>query len=71
MRTQSSHQVTDAIPDIEKQQRSADDATEESRVNDANIVDWDSDKDPEKPMNWSIKKKWTNGGLLAGMTLVT
>ena len=25
---------------------------------DPNIVDWDSDADPENPLNWSARKKW-------------
>jgi len=38
---------------------------------DADLVDWEGDDDPAKPTNWSSKKKWTNGGLLAAMTLIT
>jgi hypothetical protein len=38
---------------------------------DPNLVDWDGEDDPEKPVNWTMKKKWGNGGLLAAMTFVT
>lgn len=38
---------------------------------DPNVVNWDGDNDPENPQNWTPKKKWTTGGLLAGITFVT
>lgn len=38
---------------------------------DPNIVDWDGPDDPEMPLNWSTKKKWTNGALLSAMTFLT
>lgn len=37
---------------------------------DPNIVGWEHE-DPENPQNWTLKKKWTNGALIAGMTFVT
>ncbi|KAJ5780372.1 benomyl/methotrexate resistance protein [Penicillium paradoxum] len=40
-------------------------------IHDPDIVDWEGEDDPAKPTNWSGKKKWTNGGLLALMTLIT
>jgi hypothetical protein len=46
-------------------------AAEENKENDPNIVTWDGEDDIGNPRNWSFKKKWTNGGLLAAMTLVT
>jgi hypothetical protein len=49
--------------------------SEEPKVNhepkDPNIVDWDGPDDPANPLNWTGKKKWTNGALLATMTLIT
>lgn len=36
-----------------------------------NVVNWDGESDPENPQNWTPKKKWTTGGLLAGITFVT
>ncbi|KAF2099054.1 MFS general substrate transporter [Rhizodiscina lignyota] len=59
--------------DVEKQaepQETALDGTK-SHERDENIVDWDGDDDPHNPYNWSKGKKWTNGGLLSAMTLVT
>lgn len=38
---------------------------------DPNVVDWDGPDDPENPLNWSGRKKLTNGALLAIMTLIT
>lgn len=38
---------------------------------DSNIVDWDGENDPEKPLNWPARKKWTNVALLASLTLLT
>ncbi|GME46663.1 putative mfs multidrug protein [Neofusicoccum parvum] len=58
--------------DEEKQQQDAT-STSSSHSNDAdpNIVDWDGPNDPENPMNWTDKKKWTNIALLSIITLVT
>jgi len=38
---------------------------------DTNVVDWDGPDDPENPLNWTLKKKWRNAGLLAAMTFIT
>lgn len=35
------------------------------------LVGWAGEDDPEYPYNWTTKKKWTNGGLLSFMTLIT
>jgi hypothetical protein len=43
----------------------------ENDAKDPNIVDWDGPDDPASPLNWTGKKKWTNGALLATMTLIT
>lgn len=44
---------------------------EESDIKDATIVDWDGPDDPQKPLNWSSKKKWTNMMIIAALTLLT
>lgn len=44
-------------------------STEETK--DPNIVDWNGPDDPEKPLNWSNKKKWTNIMLISTITLLT
>lgn len=38
---------------------------------DPNLVDWDGPDDPENPLNWPARKKWTLIGILAMVTLVT
>ncbi|KAJ5724727.1 Efflux pump [Penicillium malachiteum] len=47
------------------------DEKQESTEDRSNIVDLDGPDDPENPLNWSAKKKWTNGGLFAAMTFIT
>ncbi|KAL1623596.1 hypothetical protein SLS56_008236 [Neofusicoccum ribis] len=37
---------------------------------DQNVVWWDGDSDPENPLNWSEKKKWTNLALLSCVTFI-
>ncbi|KAH6672043.1 multidrug resistance protein [Halenospora varia] len=72
--TQSADSVT-ATTDLEKQKPAVQDISEgnldTTKENDPGIVNWDGEDDPANPRNWSLKKKWTNGGLLAAMTLVT
>lgn len=41
------------------------------REKDPNIVDWDGEDDPEKPLNWPSRKKWTYIILLSALTLLT
>lgn len=38
---------------------------------DVNLVDWDGPDDPEKPINWPPRKKWTNLALISALTLLT
>jgi multidrug resistance protein len=38
---------------------------------DPNVVDWDSPDDPERAMNWTNKKKWTNQAIIACVTFLT
>lgn len=38
---------------------------------DPNVVDWDGDDDPEKALNWPLRKKWTYIILLSTLTLLT
>ncbi|KAL2162333.1 hypothetical protein VTH06DRAFT_7246 [Thermothelomyces fergusii] len=38
---------------------------------DPNIVTWDGPDDPMNPMNWTMRKKWTNIAVLATMTFIT
>ena len=45
--------------------------TTSSSQKDPNLVDWDGPDDPEKPLNWTKRKKWTNMMLIAALTLLT
>jgi hypothetical protein len=36
---------------------------------DVNIVDWDGPDDAEMPLNWSLKKKYTNTTILSVIAL--
>ena len=38
---------------------------------DPNIVDWDGDDDPEKPLNWPNSTKWRNIFTISALTLLT
>lgn len=38
---------------------------------DPNAVGWDGPDDPNNPMNWPAKKKWSCIGALSIMTLLT
>ena len=47
------------------------DEEQEERERDPNVVTWDGPNDPQNPMNWTMKKKWTNIAVLSVLTLVT
>ncbi|AEO59172.1 general substrate transporter [Thermothelomyces thermophilus ATCC 42464] len=38
---------------------------------DPNIVTWDGPDDPMNPMNWTMRKKWTNIAVMAILTIIT
>jgi len=69
-RTSSTISVHEHEHDIEK---AADETivAKEATQNDANLVDWDGPDDPEKPLNWSKQKKWTNMMIIAALTMLT
>ena len=43
----------------------------DSAPDDPDLVTWDGDNDPQNPMNWPEKKKWSNLGILSLLTLIT
>lgn len=70
--------LSDAGRDLEANSALVHDATTTDALSantavtpDPDLVDWDGEDDPEKPVNWTLKKKWANGGLLAAMTFIT
>jgi hypothetical protein len=64
--------TANSITDVEMQKIAIqEEAVPESKESDPNILDWNGPDDPEKPVNWTGRRKWINGGLLAAMTFVT
>jgi hypothetical protein len=55
----------------EKQHLPIENASIEDNTPDPDLVGWDGDDDPEKPQNWSGRKKWQTAGLIAAMTFLT
>ena len=47
----------------------AQDVMREHKLQNPDLVEWDGPDDPENPMNWPLKKKWTVTMLLSLMTL--
>jgi hypothetical protein len=54
--------------DVEKQATTTQQTT---NTTDPNIVSWDSDDDPQNPMNWTSKAKIINCGAIIFLTLLT
>jgi hypothetical protein len=48
-----------------------DSANENKDGPDPNIVTWDGPDDPLNPMNWTMRKKWSNIAVLSFLTLLT
>lgn len=63
-------QVQD-FADPEKGQTAVETVVSRTQEKDPNLVDWNGPDDPEKPLNWPKKKKWTNMMLIAALTLLT
>ncbi|KAJ9602400.1 hypothetical protein H2200_012942 [Cladophialophora chaetospira] len=64
--------IEHGIPVIE----TTEDADEKSpckttAAHDENIVDWDGPNDPEKALNWTNKKKWSNVAIISTVTFLT
>lgn len=38
---------------------------------DPNVINWDGPDDPENPLNWTARRKWTNIAVIAGITVLT
>ncbi|KAK4126996.1 MFS general substrate transporter [Parathielavia appendiculata] len=43
----------------------------EEEGSDPNIVSWDGPDDPTNPMNWTMRKKWSNIAVLSVLTVIT
>jgi hypothetical protein len=44
---------------------------EDEEAMDPNIVSWDGPDDPTNPMNWTMRKKWSNIAVLSVLTIIT
>jgi len=40
-------------------------------VTTANVVDWNDSLDIRRPINWTVKKKWTNCSIISALTFLT
>jgi len=72
--------VTEIDHDVEKGQPASSTATggpdntdDTVDASDPNTVWWNepADQDPQNPLNWTFKKKWTNLFVVSWLTLVT
>jgi hypothetical protein len=62
------------VPETESQPVTRDGAApgEKGEGNgDPNIVSWDGPEDPANPMNWTMRKKWSNIAVLSILTIIT
>jgi hypothetical protein len=61
-----------SAPDVEKRFQNADHPQRSLDRNEhSNIINWDGSNDPDMPLNWPARKKWTTILLLATLTLLT
>lgn len=45
--------------------------TAAAEAHDPNIVDWDGPDDPQNPLNWSAKLRYTNVAIISTVTVLT
>ena len=57
--------------DVEKAEITKPPPTAGEESVDPNIVDWEGDDDPEKPINWPNRTKWRNVFTISALTLLT
>lgn len=67
--------VTSLYDETKKDLEEAEDArtaveNESRQDHDSNTIWWDSDNDPENPMNWSSANKWANIGIISIITFI-
>ena len=64
----AAHDISDPEKAVQEQKQAT---IERIPTKDVNLVDWDGPDDPEKPLNWTKKKKWTNMMIIGALTLLT
>ena len=68
---------TSELQDVERQQppelRRVDSKVPEVTIlpDNPNVVGWVDDEDPNRPQNWTPKKKWFNMGIVSAITFLT
>ena len=64
--------VEHGIPIIDTTQDADEKVPHETTIDhDENIVDWDGLDDPQKAMNWTDRKKWSNVAIISSVTFLT
>jgi hypothetical protein len=53
---ESPQSASRTVAGVESQHSPTQDTARKENPSDPNLVDWDGDEDPEKPINWSAKK---------------
>ena len=62
------------VPETDSEPTSRDGAAGEkgdAESKDPNVVSWDGPDDPTNPMNWTMRKKWSNVAVLSILTIIT
>lgn len=75
----SAEQLQTTDPDVEKGIPTVDPTQDtdekvpatEVKSEDPNIVDWEGEDDPARPLNWSTKRKWFNMAIVSAITFLT
>ncbi|KAJ4303892.1 hypothetical protein N0V88_001492 [Collariella sp. IMI 366227] len=70
----SDYEAATIVPESGSEPTSRDGEPNEKAVDgdsDPNVVSWDGPDDPENPMNWTMKKKWSNVAVLSILTIIT
>ncbi len=75
---QSDFEAATIVPEPESEPVTRDGATGDEKAaveseedGDPNIVSWDGPDDPANPMNWTMRKKWSNVAVLSILTIIT
>lgn len=64
--------VSRGVPILDPSQHVEDKVTKSEVTSvDPNIVDWEGEDDPARPINWTTKRKWFNMGIVSAITFLT
>jgi hypothetical protein len=63
---------TSTSSDVEKQdERDANTGIEVGKGREPHIFTWNGPSDPQNPLNWSLRQKWSNLGIVSALTFIT